>query len=213
MEYKAPNYQEQTTKICKHCGKSIPYHAMSCHYCHMSQRNVKEMIFKGIGVCVLICIVCMFLISNNSGGEKEEEVLHDRVSQTGTEQVSEEKVNAFKYADITMKYLRSEISYNSIDEKCLYVYFEMTNNSDENQAFDYLVDCKAFQNGIELDINYIYDCEEEKNGSKEIQPNATIMVAEVFELGDSTDNVTLEVRPFNIWSDKLLFEKEIQITE
>ena len=171
------------------------------------------MIFKVIGICVLVCIVFTAFVSNNNDGEREEEALHDRVSQTETEQVSEEQANTFKYADITMRYLRSEIVYNSIDEKCLYVYFEMTNNSDENKAFDYLVDCKAFQNGIELDTNYIYDCEEEKNGSKEIQPNATIMVAEVFELGDSTDNVTLEVRPFNIWSDKLLFEKEIQITE
>lgn len=192
---------------------SIPYHAKSCRYCYKSQRNVKEMIFKGIGIYVLICIVCLFLVSNNSDDEKEENVLQDNVSQEETEQVSEEQVNTFEYADITMKYLRSEIAYNSIDEKCLFVYFEMTNNSDENQAFSYLVTCKAFQNGIELDTNYIYDNDEERNGSKEIQPGATITTAEVFELGDSTDNVTLEVRPFNIWSDRLLFEKEIQITE
>lgn len=191
----------------------IPYHAKNCHYCYKSQRNVKEMIFKGIGIYVLICIVCLFLVINNSDEEKEENVSQDTVSQEETEQVSEEQVNTFEYADITMKYLRSEITYNSIDEKCLLVYFEMTNNSDENQAFSYLVTCKAFQNGIELDTNYIYDNDEERNGSKEIQPGATITVAEVFELGDSPDNVILEVRPFNIWSDRLLFEKEIQITE
>lgn len=143
--------------------------------------------------------------------EEAERKAKEKKEQEKKEQ--EEKANTFKYADVKMKYLKSEINYNSLDEKCLYVYFEMTNNSDENQAFDYLVSCKAFQNGIEIDENYIYDCEEEENGSKEIQPGATITVAEVFEIGDSTESVTLEVRPFNIWSDKLLFEKEIQITE
>lgn len=212
MEYKTPNYQSQTTKTCKHCGMQIPYHAKSCHYCYKSQRNVKEMVLKGIGIYVLICIVCMFLVSNNNDDEKEDDVLQDSVSQEEAAE-QEEEANTFEYADITMKYLRSEITYNSIDKKCLFVYFEMTNNSDENQAFSYLVSCKAFQNGIELDTNYIYDSDEERNGSKDIQPGATITVAEVFELGDSADNVTLEVRPFNIWSDRLLFEKEIQITE
>lgn len=125
----------------------------------------------------------------------------------------EEKANIFTYADVKIKYLKSEIGYNSIDEKCLYVYFEMTNNSDENYAFSYLVSCQAFQNGIELDSNYVYDCEEEENGAKEIQPGATIAVAEVFKIGDNTEDVTVEVRPFNIWSDRLLFEKKIQITE
>lgn len=212
MDYNIPNYQSQTTKTCRHCGMQIPYHAKNCHYCYKSQRDVKQTIFKVIGIYLLICFVGMILVRQNDEGEKEKDVLQDSVSQEETEQVSEE-VSTFEYADITMKYLKSEIVYNAIDEKCLFVYFEMTNDSDENQAFSYLVTCKAFQNGIELDTNYIYDSDEERNGSKEIQPGATITVAEVFELGDSTDNVTLEVRPFNIWSDRLLFEKEIPITE
>lgn len=155
--------------------------------------------------------------TNQEIADDKEEILEkeNKTEQSNqkTEQKSEEKANTFRYADVTMKYLESKIDYNSIDEKCLFVYFEMTNNSDENESFDYLVTCKAFQNGIELDTNYIFDCDEEKNGSKKIQPGATITVAEVFELGDSADNVTLEIRPFNIWSDRLLFEKEIQITE
>lgn len=145
--------------------------------------------------------------------EKVEKEKAEAEKQAQEQAEKKEKANTFTYADVKIKYLKSEIGYNSIDEKCLYVYFEMTNNSDENYAFSYLVSCKAFQNGIELDINYVYDCEEEKNGSKEIQPGATITVAEVFEIGDNTEDVTVEARPFNIWSDRLLFEKEIQITE
>ena len=129
------------------------------------------------------------------------------------EKAEEEKAKKFEYADTNIKYLRSEIDYNSIDDKCLYVYFEFTNNSDENESFNYLVTCKAFQNGVELETNYIYDCDEERNGTKEIQPGTTITVAEVFKLGDSTENVSLEVTPFSIWSDRKLFEYEIKLSE
>ena len=176
------------------------------------QNSKKRMILKIIGVYIVVCIVGAILVNKDSNEESDDSTNSSVIAEDNTENDSNDEV-FFEYADVKMQYLRSEIDYNMYDQKCLFVYFEMTNNSDENQAFDYLVSCKAFQNGIEIDENYIYDCDEEENGSKEIQPSATITVAEVFELGDSTDSVILEVRPFNIWSDKLLFEKEIQVTE
>lgn len=172
------------------------------------QSGKKQIILKIIGVYIIVCVVGAILV-NTSSNEKDDDSSNLTVSSENNSSGND----CFEYADTSIRYLKSEIAHNSINEKCLFVYFEMTNNSDENQAFDYLVSCKAFQNGIELDENYIYDCEEEKSGSKEIQPGATITVAEVFELGDGTGSVTIEVRPFNIWSDRLLFEKEIQITE
>lgn len=176
------------------------------------QSDKKQKVLKIIGVYIIVCIVGAILVNTRGSKEDSNSSNSKEVVENNIENNSNDN-DCFKYADTTIKYLKSEIVYNSIEEKCLFVYFEMTNNSDENRSFNYLVSCKAFQNGIELDSNYIYDCEEEENGSKEIQPGATITVAEVFELGESTDNVTLEIRPFNIWSDRLLFEKEIQITE
>ena len=129
------------------------------------------------------------------------------------EKAEKEKANKFEYADTNIKYLKSKVGYDASDDKCLYVYFEFTNNSDENESFASLVRCQAFQNGIELETNYLYDCDEERNSSKDIQPGASITVAEIFELDDSTEDITLEVRPFSIWSDRLLFEKEIKISE
>lgn len=209
MLYQKSRFNNQMYKTCKQCGRQMPRHAKVCPNCCKKQTNVFGIIMKIFGV---YCLIMLMIIAIDSYDDYKETSTKENSSHS-EEKEREQKESTFEYADVKIKYLKSEIAYNSIDEKCLYVYFEMTNNSDENYAFNYLVSCQAFQNGIELDANYIYDCEEEKNGSKEIQPEATIKVAEVFELSDSTENVTLEVRPLNIWSDKLLFEREIQITE
>ena len=152
-----------------------------------------------IYICICIIGVVFNEIGKNNGNKKSK--------------TNEDSKNCFEYLDCNIKFLEGKVKENNRGDKCLYVYFEFTNNSDENQSFDYLVDCQAFQNGIEVETNYIYDCDEERNGSKEIQPGASITVAEVFEIGDNTQNVILEIRPFSIWSDRLLFEKEIQIVE
>lgn len=122
----------------------------------------------------------------------------------------DEENKELDYLDCNLKYERCEIIQEEYGDKNLYVYFKFTNNSDENATFDYTFDIKSFQNGIELDSNYVYDCEEEENGSKEIQPGTTITVAEVFELGDSTENVMLEIRPF-VLSDKALMDLQIEL--
>lgn len=185
-----------------------------------SKKNKKNPLTMLVG-CFVGAIVLMIASLNLTSDEGSENAdSKDAVIESAgdneeakKEQNEKEKTEQFEYADTNIKYLKSEIDYNSIDEKCLFVYFEFTNNSDENQSFDYLVSCKAFQNGVELDTNYIYDCDEEKNGSKEIQPGASITVAEVFELSESTDNVTLEITPFSIWSDRKLFEYEVELIE
>ena len=122
----------------------------------------------------------------------------------------DEENKELDYLGCNLKYERYEIIQEEHGDKNLYVYFEFTNNSDENKTFCYTFYIKSFQNGIELDSNYVYDCEEERNGSKEIQPGATITVAEIFELGDSTENVMLEIRPF-VLSDKPLMDFQIEL--
>lgn len=226
MLYQKTEFNNQAYKTCKQCGRQMLRQAKVCPHCYAKQSSIGGIIVKILGV---YCVIVLMVIGYKSYNGYEEEINKEASTQENVAQSEEtmndnseqidmaierkKDVNVFEYADIAMEYLKSEIDYDSSDEKCLYVYFEMTNNSDENQAFSYLVTCKAFQNGIELDGNYVYDCDEEKNGSKEIQPGASVIVAEVFELDDDTENVTLEVRPFNVWSDRLLFEKEIRIAE
>lgn len=220
--------EQQLGKPCKHCGGMMPKDSNICPYCQRKQKKNNWLIVMIIVIAIPVYLVSCGTILGIFGSEEEPQSNidisgHDSESQEENKQENdnlqhetdskEDDVNKFEYTDTSIKYLRSEIEYNSFDEKCLFVYFEFTNNSDENKAFDYLVECKAFQNGVELETNYIYDCDEERNGTKEIQPGASVTVAEIFKLGDSMENVTLEVRPFNIWSDRLLFEKEIQITE
>lgn len=115
------------------------------------------------------------------------------------------------YSDCKLKYSNSEVKINDYGEESLYVYFEFTNNSDESKAFYYNFDVVAFQNGVEAVENYFYDCEEERNTEKEIQPGTTIVVAEVFELKNVVDPVTIEIRPFISVDNEKIIDFEINL--
>jgi hypothetical protein len=113
------------------------------------------------------------------------------------------------YLDCRLKYSHFEVKLNEYGEESLFVYFEFTNNSDKAETFDYKFDVVAFQNGIEADVNYYYDCEEEENTEKEIQPGTTILVAKVFELKNTVDPITIEIRPFVSIDNKKIIDFEI----
>lgn len=119
----------------------------------------------------------------------------------------------FEYGDFAVKYLRHEITKNSAGETVLVVYYDFTNNGDDSQCFDYLVTGTAFQNGVEIESSYWHANEESENSSKEIKKGTTLTVAHSYVLGESRDNVTIEFRPFNMWSDKLLMSLELELKQ
>lgn len=54
--------------------------------------------------------------------------------------------------DCHVKYIGASIEDNYVDESCLVIYYEFTNNSNENKCFDYTIGAKAFQDGVELKL-------------------------------------------------------------
>ena len=52
--------------------------------------------------------------------------------------------------DCHVKYISASIEDNYVDESCLVIYYEFTNNSNKNKCFDYTIGAKAFQDGVEL---------------------------------------------------------------
>ena len=104
-------------------------------------------------------------------------------------------------SDCHVKYLRHEIANNMAGEKCLVIYYEFTNNSKDNKAFDYTISDKAFQGGVELQSSLFHVNDESKDSGAEIQPGTTITVASGFLLRDESD-VQLEVNAYISFSSK-----------
>ena len=128
-----------------------------------------------------------------------------------TESETEEPTTEFTYGKMTVKYLRHEITENEMGENVLIVYYEFTNNSNDNQAFIYSFNDTCFQNGVQLDDSLFHANEQTRNADRERQPGATIEVASAFDLGDSRDTVTLEVEPWVSFTSNKLLTLELEL--
>ena len=113
--------------------------------------------------------------------------------------------------DCHVKYVSSSIETNYVDEPCLVIYYEFTNNSDENKCFDYTIGAKAFQDGVELKGSYFHVNDETKDSSVEIHPGTTVTVASAYTLRNDSSDITLEV---STWlSDKPKASMTISVPE
>lgn len=124
---------------------------------------------------------------------------------------SPENNTSFTYEDLTVQYLRHEIITNIIDEEVLVIYYDFTNNTDENKTFDYSFSDKIFQNGVELEHSYVHANDESKNGGKEIKPGITLTVSSSFVLEENRDDVILEVKPLFSFTDDVLMSIDLEL--
>lgn len=120
-------------------------------------------------------------------------------------------VTEFNYDDMHVKYIKHEVIENMSGDECIAIYYEFTNNSNENKTFDYSFSDKAFQDGVELDNSIFHVNEESKNSDREIQPGVTITVASGFVINNNSNVVTLQMKPFSAFSDEILMEMELSI--
>lgn len=118
---------------------------------------------------------------------------------------------SFTYSNMTVEYVKHELIENLAGETCLAVYYEFTNNSDENKTFAYSFDDKVFQNGVELDTSWFHVNDESKNSGREIQPGTTVTVVSGFVLNESRDNVTLQIEPWISFKENILLELELEL--
>ena len=103
----------------------------------------------------------------------------------------------------SLKYLRHEFVENALGDKCLAVYYEFTNNSNESKAFYTTFSDKAFQNGIELSNSFFTVDDSEYNNTKDIKPGITVEVYTLFKTSDNSV-VELEVSPWVSFNEKPL---------
>jgi len=156
-----------------------------------------------ITVVMILLTGCIYQYEEPNRNDEEPTVNAGQIEQEQSDKV------CFEYEDIYVEFIKCEIS----PDNELFLYFEMTNNSTENASFIYTFNVYAFQNGVGLDSNYIYDCDEEKNSSKEIQPGTTITVAETFELSDSSECVEIEIYPWISFDNKAIYKFTIEIEQ
>ena len=158
---------------------------------------------KTILTATLIAI-CLFKLI----GCGQDELIDKAMLQlSNSNQTKSQSGEEFTYKNKTVKYLKHEVAENDFGEKVLIVYYDFTNNSDDNAVFDYSFDDTCFQNGVEIKHSMWHANDESKNSGKEIQKGVTVTVASSFVLGDSEDDVTLEITPFI--SDKKLLVKTL----
>lgn len=210
---------ENKTKICKHCQSEISKKAKVCPVCRKKQK--KGILKKIFWIYFLVCLVG-FIITNFGSDEtevKQEFSEPEHVEETAdlkaevVPEEPEEPATSFEIADMTVNFVEYKIEENAMGEQCLVLYFDFTNNSEESQAFGYTFSVKAFQNGVELEPTFFHVNTETENSTKEIKPGVTLRVAEQFGIEDVSGTIEVEIEPFNIWSDKMLFDYKFSLDE
>lgn len=192
---------------------------------------IKKKSLKTAGIMTLgsLMLFIVLLFSIGASTTNEEEKQEDTVAESEqqevevttkaekeseakeTESETEEPTTEFTYGKMTVKYLRHEITENEMGEDVLIVYYEFTNNSNDNQAFIYSFADACFQNGVQLDDSFFHANEQTRNADREIQPGTTIEVASAFDIGDNRDTVTLEVEPWASFTSNKLLTLELEL--
>ncbi len=90
----------------------------------------------------------------------------------------------------------------------LLVDFTFTNNSTEDATFSVNIDCKAFQNGVQLD--FAYGDWDSGNSLKSVKTGGTITLQRGFAL-DDTSPVTIEVAEMFDLSDELILQETYDV--
>ena len=176
----------------------------------------KRIIISVIAVLTLVCMLtaCGTSSGGNTTKPTDAPSVTDEPKAPVTDAPTEEPTAAdtVEYKGMTVKFIEHKIGKSKTDKDELVVYLEFTNNADESKAYSFNFNCKAFQNGIEMDTSYLSSAEESGNGLKEIKPGATLTVAEAFELTEDRSDVELEIGPlFDLTGkDKITINLKLQ---
>lgn len=211
-------YTKKGTKLCKYCKSEIPENAKFCVNCGKKQGGKAKWI-----IIAIVFILFIGLFSDDSDDNSTTESTNSTTNSTTNvdknetpnstdkeEENTEEKVvDEFTYRDMVVKYLKHEIVVDDVDQTVLVVYYDFTNNSDKNKTFDYSFSDTCFQNGVEVEHSWWHVNDESHNSGKEIKPGTTITVASSFVLGESQDDIELEITPWV--GSKVLFEKKLSL--
>ena len=140
---------------------------------------------------IIFSILMLIVVIDRNGNDNNADSINVTKQATTTEQ----NTDTVTYDNTTLKYLKHEVITDNNGREVVVVYFDFSNNSEDNTAFAYNYDVTCFQNGKELDYPLIsFDIDEYNNIARELQTGADITVARIYILEDKS-NVDLEVTP------------------
>ena len=145
--------------------------------------------------------------------KKKEETKTEKKKNTKVEDQEEKKKNdnvfECEYDDTRLEYDEVTITEDDLGGKVLVIYFNFTNNSDENKTFMTTYTVRAFQNGVEMNDNYFHVGQETRNASSEVQPGASVRVAKSYEYTGDKSTITVEGEPWISLGEKKLIHFDL----
>lgn len=148
-------------------------------------------------VIILLAVLILFWAIGSGGDDSSDN------GKEGNTVAAEKNDNPNNVGSYNIEVKNSKVVTDDGD-KILIVTYTYTNNSDENNCFDYSVTDTAFQDGVELgDVWSSYGIKglSFDNKSKEIKPGKSLDVQCAYELNDDTTDVEIQFTLFSVWTD------------
>ena len=202
--------------FCKHCGAQIPDTAKFCTECgqrvemivypdysqqqNYQEYNEQEPVAKRRGLpwwaYALLILASVFVLSSA--------LPHSRFNDAPKTTITVDNPINIDYANCNISYMYSSVERDS--DPRLFVYYRFTNNGsdDETHYFDYLVDQKAFQDGIQLESSLWSSNQAMEDSNTGIQPGVSITICTAFYLRNLKSDVELTMK-----TDSLFFSRDL----
>lgn len=140
----------------------------------------------------------------SSTQKKESEATTESKKKIKKTKKNDKEVMECEYDGTILKYKECKVTKDAFDDDALVLYFEFTNNSNENKSYLYTYTTKAFQHGVEIESSYAHVGQETRNAELEIQPGTSVIVATAHQYTGDDSEVTVEVEPWVSFTDKKL---------
>lgn len=173
-------------KICKECGNEVSKSARTCPKCGKEQRNffIRHKFITFLLILCLIGFISAMTGNNNTQNKKD----------SSNTMETEGEINNYY-----VKIGEATITNDGLGKNILLLNISFTNNNDEAKAFMYNLDCKMYQNGVELKMpisTYGIENYNWEDKTKEIQSGVNFEFKLAFEIEDLSSPVNVEITPY-----------------
>ena len=126
---------------------------------------------------------------------------NDEAENNKSEEADGKMIGAGDLGDYYIEIKGAELDQNYDGESIIVITYAWTNNSDETTSVMFATLEKAFQDGIELESEFLAKNTDFSNNSKEVRPGTTLDIKKAFVLTSDTSTVEFEVTEWLGFSD------------
>lgn len=199
---KCGNQVEENQKFCTKCGEKIVDSTLNKK---QNNKLYDNWWFWIIIIIIIITVMSIATYNSKVNNGRENVNIYSNKTNTNEDRQVEGEGNIGKSF---IKILDYKVVSDYGDKSILLVKISYTNNNDEARSFSYNLDCKAYQNGIELSTpisSYGIEELDWKDKNKEIKQGVTYEFNFGFYLDSPNGDVEVEVLPHisNKYSEKV----------